>query len=115
MNSKQYIEHAVENMFTSENEKKIMYAYLFRILLDWTPKEVGSYLKLSQVHVNMLNTTRFCLLASDTYQGQIFIVNHNLCLETCEKYVTLKHIQKHYEGSMITTERLKSMITDLQN
>ena len=110
-----YIEFSIEYMFDKKNDRQIMYAYTLRKLLNWTPKQVAKYLNLSINQVNNLNTARLYRLSSTNYLDAVFAASHGACLEACERYVTLKHLQKFQKGSMISKNRLEKRVTELQS
>jgi hypothetical protein len=115
MKPQTYIESIVEYMFNSKNEQNIMLAYLLRTKLNWTPVQVGRYLKLSVNQVNQLNTARLHMLSSDKYEHIAFAVNHTFCEEACAEYIVYKYLRRFESKNMITRERLEKRLTELQN
>jgi len=110
-----YIEFSIEYIFDKKNDRQIMYSYLLRKLLNWTPRQVAKYLSLSINQINNLNTARLYRLSSTNYLDAVFAANHGACLEACERYVCLKHLQKYQKGSMISKSRLEKRVKELQN
>lgn len=108
METQTYIIATIENMFHRKNERQIVIAYLFRKLLNQTPLEVGRYLKMSRLKVNMLNTTRLYMLSSEDYVSEHFQASFKACLSACSDYATLSVARRFKESLAVTKERFDS-------
>lgn len=105
METQTYIIATVDNMFQRKNERQIVIAYLFRKLLNQTPLEVGRYLKMSQLKVNMLNTARLYMLSNDDLLSKHFQASFKVCLVSCEGYAILNVAKRFKESLAVTKER----------
>jgi predicted component of type VI protein secretion system len=112
MNNQNYIEATVDNMFTTRNERHMMIAFLFRELLDWTPREVGKYLSLSIPNVNALTTARHYKASLDTFEGETFKLNLKTCEQACSKFVKFKRTQEFIKSTELTARRLNQYYVD---
>ena len=115
MKPQTYIEETVNYMFSLKTERKVMLAYLLRSKLNWTPIQVGRYLKLSVTQVNQLNTARLFMLSSDVFEHMAFTVNHLFCEEACKEYIVYKHLREFEKNNLITRERLNDRVKELQS
>lgn len=115
MKVKTYIKATIENIFSTTNERQMLKAFLFRTLLDYTPKEVSKYLRLSVNQVNTLNTARLLKLSKDDWDSAMFQGNHNACLEACRSYSEYKVLRRFERNNGITRDRLEKRLELIQN
>lgn len=115
MKVKTYIKATIENIFSTTNERQMLKAFLFRTLLDYTPKQVGRELVLSVNQVNTLNTARLLKLSKDDYINLTFKRDHDTCLEACRDYSQYNFLKQFQQKGEITRARLQKRLELIQN
>ena len=102
MKNQRYIEEVIDYLFKTKNERSIMKAFVYRRVLNYTPKHVGAILRLSRVKVNVLIQT----LPYKRLESVIFDENYQHCILSCEEYVIKRQKQGHKLHLETITKRL---------
>ena len=115
MKTQNYITAAIENMFDTNNDQQIMTAFLFRKVLDWTPRQVGKHLKLSQVQVNLLVQAMHYKMGLDDDKNMIFKQKQKLIYASVCKFCTVNMTKNFIATTGETRDRLKTYHQSIMN
>ena len=97
-----YIDAVIEAIFQKQNDRLLLRAFLYRRVLNYTPKEAGKVLRLSIPHVNMLIQT----IPHKRLNDLVFNGRYLIALEACQSFVIKKQTQSHLSHVKSVRDRL---------
>lgn len=88
------IDTTIDYYFSKRNERQMMQALLYRLVLNMTPKEVGKELKLSIPQVNTLTRSIDYKRIECTTFNKAYLTTRN----NVERFAVLKINKRHYKS-----------------
>jgi len=87
---------------TEEDDRTLMYCYIYRRVLDWTPKEVADRFGHSPVTVNSYAQRAAIVFDLPNYKHSIYYT----ILEACQNAVKLEQLKRQRNHLNEVSERL---------
>ena len=106
MESKQFIKIAVENEFETTNDRNMVKAFLYRIVLNINPLDVGRDLNLSRNQINVLTRS----IDYRRLQNKEFNTRFTRIVTACQKQCWDRNVRRHQNHLTDVKNRIKTRL-----